>query len=169
MWSEGLRFCGKSLCQPFGRLRPYEPEGCYIRFISDRMGSDGYYGYYSLQDCCDACGQIGRNPIKRLSAMRHLQNVQKRQRARFSKSESNARNSFTTSLAEREGFDYAISSKYKELLPLAHITLCLCGLQAHSYLWVQWQIVATVSTVLVFSAGVLGGAEGRQRDRFNDT
>jgi hypothetical protein len=70
-------------------------------------------------------------------------------------------------LAEREGFDYAISSKYKELLPLAHSSLCLCGLQAHSYLWVQWRIVATVSTVLVFSVGVVGGAEGRQRDRFN--
>jgi hypothetical protein len=38
---------------------------------------------------------------------------------------------------EREGFGYAIASKYKELLPLAHSSLCLCGSQAHSYLWVR--------------------------------
>ena len=58
-------------------------------------------------------------------------------------------------VAEREGFDYAISSKYKELLPLAHSSLCLCWLQPHSYLRVQCRIVATVSTVLVFLVGGL--------------
>ena len=61
-------------------------------------------------------------------------------------------------VAEREGFACAISSKYNKLLPLAHFSLCLCGLQAHCYLRVQWPIVSTVSTVLVFSVGVVGGA-----------
>jgi hypothetical protein len=55
----------------------------------------------------------------------------------------------------------------QRLLPLAHLSLCLRGLQAHSYLRVQWRIVATVSTVLVFSVGLVGGAEGHPADRIH--